>query len=84
MPRANGVWLLTNAYPDADLVIGLFTVKSELGQWLGKQEDPFKFLVLRYQDGQPDDGSTRVDMHEFTTMPEFIRVRKGTAGVLPT
>lgn len=74
MARASGIWVVANAYPDADLILGAFTVKWELARWLKKQPDATRFLVTRYQDGCMnclDHPGTRVPIHELLQMTTY-------------
>lgn len=71
MARASGIWVVSNAYPDADLIRGVFTVKHECARWLKDQPDPTRFLIIRYQDGHPSIESVRVPIHELLQMHTY-------------
>jgi hypothetical protein len=71
LARASGIWIVRQAYPDADLMRGAFTVKHECAKWLKGRPDPTAFLIERYQDGNPSAGCVRIPVHELLQMTTY-------------
>lgn len=63
------VWVVTYAYPDSDLLLGTFTIKADLVDWLRNRRDPSRFLVQKFTNGD----LTRTDGESISGGYEIIK-----------